>query len=78
MIRLRSRCKSLVTVLGRKRTDVIDVYQPGDCFIHKYSGMLYLLPFTQMLGLHLHVMKYCIHHMYYLHITCITWACKTV
>jgi len=37
MIRLRSRCKSLVTVLGRKRTDVIDVYQPGDCFIHKYS-----------------------------------------
>jgi len=37
MIRLRSRYKSLVTVLGRKRTELIDVYQPGDCFIHKYS-----------------------------------------
>ena len=41
MIRLRGRCKSLVTVLGRKRTDAIDVYHPGDCFIHKYSGMLF-------------------------------------
>ena len=38
MIRLWGRRKSLVKVLGRKRTDVTGDYQPGNCFMHKYSG----------------------------------------